>query len=156
MAADPRSTKSPAELSSEYVCKQLVRHLAMLGLALSLEAIDLVHVCCQEDCAKEIHTVCLMISAVEEHALRVQPLVGKQCEDNLNRPRASVDKVACRSVMLSRFVLSSSAKHLLGRRFRMPPGQLGARMAHMYADRFCANFAPRNADSKRALVHTYR
>jgi hypothetical protein len=54
----------------------------VLGLALSLETVDLVHV------------VGLVVATVKEDTLGVQPLVGKEGKDDLDRPRTTVHKVA--------------------------------------------------------------
>ena len=43
---------------------------------------------------RTVHVRRLVVAAVEEDAVRVEPLVGKERERDLDRPRAPVDKVA--------------------------------------------------------------
>ncbi|PSN68503.1 hypothetical protein BS50DRAFT_367370 [Corynespora cassiicola Philippines] len=61
--------------------EELEDTFSVLGPALALEAVHPVHV------------VCLVVSTVEEEAVRVQPLVGVEEKGDFGRPRASIDKV---------------------------------------------------------------
>lgn len=54
----------------------------MFVLHFALEAIDLVHV------------LCLVVSAIQENSMRVEPLVGEERHDDFHRPAPAINEVA--------------------------------------------------------------
>lgn len=53
-----------------------------------------------------------MVTPIEEHAVRVEPLIGKERERNLDRPRAAIDKVAVEEEQVRRRGRTSQAEEM--------------------------------------------
>lgn len=82
LAADQGRQREGAEGLGE----ELEGALVVLGLALALKPVDPVHV------------VRLVVPSVEEEAVGVQPLVGKEQQRDFCRPRAPVDEIAVEEI----------------------------------------------------------